>query len=191
MGRKRIIDQQEVLNAAERVIARLGAANLTLDAVAAEAGVSKASVLYDYKSKQALLEAIVGRAFEADKRAHAQAEALIADEESPSIRSRILVAREPPAEGYRAIALNLTAALALDGALRQQMKANQTAVIDHIARSARNPNGALLAYLALEGLKFLEYLDFHQFDPVTRARLIRQINGLVDTEPVERPLPEQ
>ena len=56
MGRKRAIDQQQVLDAAERVVGRDGAANLTVDAVAREAGVSKASVLYDYKSKQALID---------------------------------------------------------------------------------------------------------------------------------------
>ena len=55
MGRKRVIDQEQVLDAAQRVVARDGAARLTLDAVAEEAGISKASVIYDYKSKQALI----------------------------------------------------------------------------------------------------------------------------------------
>lgn len=62
MGRKRVIDQQAVLDAAERVVGRDGAANLTIDAVAREAGINKASVLYDHKSKQALVEAVVDRA---------------------------------------------------------------------------------------------------------------------------------
>ncbi|UXN75547.1 TetR/AcrR family transcriptional regulator [Devosia sp. A8/3-2] len=35
---------------------RDGASNLTLDAVAAEAGISKGSVLYDCKSKHALIQ---------------------------------------------------------------------------------------------------------------------------------------
>ena len=34
MGRKRVIDQEQVLDAAQRVVARDGAARLTLDAVA-------------------------------------------------------------------------------------------------------------------------------------------------------------
>ena len=57
MGRTRVIDREAVLLAAERVITRDGAARVTLEAVAAEAGISKASVLYDYKTKQALLKA--------------------------------------------------------------------------------------------------------------------------------------
>ena len=57
MGRLRIIDRDAVLTAAERVVRRDGAARLTIEAVAAEAGISKASVLYDYKTKQALIKA--------------------------------------------------------------------------------------------------------------------------------------
>ena len=42
MGRRRTIDRNAILQAAERVVHRSGAARLTLDAVAAEAGISKA-----------------------------------------------------------------------------------------------------------------------------------------------------
>ncbi|HFL8188134.1 TPA: helix-turn-helix domain-containing protein [Stenotrophomonas maltophilia] len=55
MGRRKSIDPQHVLDAAERVVAQVGAARLTLDAVAAEAGVSKASVVYDFQSKAGLI----------------------------------------------------------------------------------------------------------------------------------------
>ena len=51
MGRKRTIEPDAVLDAAEQVVMRDGAARLTLDAVACAAGISKASVLYDYKTK--------------------------------------------------------------------------------------------------------------------------------------------
>src|SRR5690606_22501748 len=63
----RVIDQNEILDAAETVVARDGAANLTLDAVAIEAGISKASVIYDYKSKQALIKAVIERRVDEDR----------------------------------------------------------------------------------------------------------------------------
>lgn len=44
MGRIRVIDRDHLLDAAEAVVARDGAVKLTLESVAAEAGVSKASV---------------------------------------------------------------------------------------------------------------------------------------------------
>ena len=61
MGRHRVIDRDAMLDAAERVVVRDGAAKLSLDAVATEAGISKASVLYDYKTKHALIRALVER----------------------------------------------------------------------------------------------------------------------------------
>ncbi|WP_104663287.1 TetR/AcrR family transcriptional regulator [Ensifer adhaerens] len=183
MGRKRAIDQQQVLDAAERVVGRDGAANLTVDAVAKEAGVSKASVLYDYKSKQALIEAIVDRAFERDNEHHARIEATIGDLQDRAVRGRIVAAAEPPPEEFRAVALNLSAALTLDAGLRRKMQASQDATIARILQNSQSPRGALLAYLALEGLKFLEYLDFHHFSRADRDEVLREINWLVTTTP--------
>lgn len=50
-----------LLDAAAGVVARQGIANLTLDAVAAEAGVSKGGLLHHFPSKDRLVEALVLR----------------------------------------------------------------------------------------------------------------------------------
>jgi AcrR family transcriptional regulator len=50
-----------LLDAAVAVIRRDGAQGLTLDAVAAEAGVSKGGLLYHFRSKRDLLDAMVER----------------------------------------------------------------------------------------------------------------------------------
>jgi AcrR family transcriptional regulator len=183
VGRKRVIDQQAILDAGEAVVARLGAANLTLDAVAAEAGISKASVIYDFKTKQALIEAIVERAFRLDHEHHMAAEAGLAKADSIAIRGRIMVAAVPPPEEFKPVALNLSAALTLDPALRARMQKSQAETINRIAETASSPRGALLAYLAVEGLKFLEFLDFHHFSPDDRSRIIREIDWLVTATP--------
>lgn len=54
--------RQTFLDAAEAVVARQGIANLTLDAVAAEAGMSKGGLMYHFPSKDRLIEALVKRA---------------------------------------------------------------------------------------------------------------------------------
>lgn len=185
MGRKRVIDQEAILDAAERVVARQGAAGLTIDAVAAEAGVSKASVLYDCKTKQGVIEAVVERAFRNDNALHAQIEEKLGTTDDTAIRGRIQAASVPPPESFRAVALNLSAALALDDRLRKKMQANQAMVIERITRTSASPRGALLAYLALEGLKLLEYFDFHRFDASERERLLREIHWLAHADPNE------
>lgn len=50
-----------VLDAAEAVVVRQGIGNLTLDAVAAEAGMSKGGLLHHFASKDRLIEAMVLR----------------------------------------------------------------------------------------------------------------------------------
>ena len=50
-----------LLDAAERVVKRDGFGNLTLDAVAAEAGVSKGGLLHHFSSKDRLVQAMVAR----------------------------------------------------------------------------------------------------------------------------------
>jgi len=185
VGRKRVIDQQAILDAGEAVVARLGAASLTLDAVAVEGGISKASVIYDFKTKQALIEAIVERAFRLDCEHHAAAEAKLDALDSIAIRGRIKVASEPPPKEFKPVALSLSMALTLDAGLRSRMQKSQAETITRIAETASSPQGALLAYLAVEGLKFLEYLDFHHFSPDERARIIRDIGWLVTSTPPE------
>lgn len=183
MGRTRVIDQEAILDAAERVVGRDGPVRLTLDAVAREAGISKASVLYDYASKQALIERIVARAFERDRGYHAQVEAQLADSANRAILGRIAAAAAPPPAAFRAVALNLSAALTLDDGLRGQMRASQAATIGQVTGTATAPRGALLAYLALEGLKLLEHLDFHHFAPDERARIVAEITWLAAATP--------
>ena len=189
MGRKRSIDQGAVLDAAERVVARDGAARLTLDAVAGEAGISKASVLYDYKSKQALIAALVERSVAADNAFNQSKIESLGPVDNATIRGRILAAAEPFPEAFRAVALNLCAALAQDADLRRTIQANQQAVIADITASSANPRGALLAYLALEGLKLLESLDYHSWPRAERDAILADIAWLVDAEPGASPPP--
>ena len=53
--------RERILEAAERVVAEVGAARLTLDLVAQAAGVSKGGLLYHFPSKESLLGALAQR----------------------------------------------------------------------------------------------------------------------------------
>ena len=60
--RRRLPERPEIiLEAANEVLRKGGARALTIDAVAAEAGLSKGGVLHHYASKDALILALVGR----------------------------------------------------------------------------------------------------------------------------------
>lgn len=187
MGRKKVIDEHSILDAAEAVVARDGAARLTLEAVAVQAGISKGSVVYGYKTKQALIEALVERAVSSDNRFNEEAARSFAGDNNSTIKGRIAAAAEPFPDDFRAVALNICAALAQDRSLRSAIQENQDLVIGKIREEASNSGGPLLAYLALEGLKLLETLDYHQWPAEERALLLRDILWLTEAHP-DRPL---
>lgn len=69
MGRKRTIDRGKVLDAAEAVVSKVGAAALTIDAVAKAAGITKGGVQYCFGTKGALIDAMLerwGEAYDAE-----------------------------------------------------------------------------------------------------------------------------
>lgn len=182
MARPRVIEQSNILDAAERVVVREGATHLTLDAVATEAGISKASVIYDYKSKQQLINAVIRRCVEKEEARIQAMTAPLGSFPSAAINGLIAAAAEPPRDHVRAVAVNLVAALAQHAESRSFLEAAYARMIGSVAETAENPRGAILAFLALEGLKRLELHNLHQWSDAERADILRDIRWLVDAE---------
>lgn len=183
MARPRVIDQNDILDAAETVVVRSGAAHLTLDAVAIEAGISKASVIYDYKTKQQLIKAVIERRVVlGEERIRAVTEDLGAVS-SASIRGLIAAASDPEPDDARAVAVNLGAALAQDDELRKPIQDYYDRTIASVLATSGSPRGGLLAFLALEGLRVLEWHDFHSWPDDERRRILRDIDWLLDAVP--------
>lgn len=183
MARPRVIDQNDILDAAETVVVRSGAAHLTLDAVAIEAGISKASVIYDYKTKQQLIKAVIERRVVlGEERIRAVTEGLGAVS-SASIRGLIAAASDAEPDDARAVAVNLGAALAQDNELRKPIEDYYDRTIASVMATSSSPRGGLLAFLALEGLRALEWHEFHSWPENERRRILRDIGWLVDAVP--------
>lgn len=184
MARPRVIDQDDILDAAETVVVRNGAANLTLDAVAIEAAISKASVIYDYKTKQQLIKAVIER-----RVALGEERIRVAIEEmgavsSASIRGLIADASDAEPDDARAVAVNLGAALAQDAELRKPIEDYYQRAIASVMTTSSSLRGGLLAFLALEGLRTLEWHDFYSWPDKERHRILREIAWLVDAVPI-------
>lgn len=188
MARPRLIDQNDILDAAERAVVRNGAANLTLDAVAIEAGISKASVIYDYKTKHQLMKAVIERRIASEEKRVGQIIADLGAVKNAAIHGQIAAAALVPADDARAVALNIGAALALDHELRQPIEEYYSRLIAAIQETSGNSRGSMLAFLALEGLRTLEWQDFHAWPDDERRRILQDIAWLADAEPApEKP----
>jgi AcrR family transcriptional regulator len=81
--------RDHLLDAAEAVVERQGIANLTLEAVAAEAGMSKGGLLHHFPAKDRLVEAMVRRAADSWRRCYT--EGFERTPEGPGRMSRALI----------------------------------------------------------------------------------------------------
>ncbi len=144
--------RDRLLNAAERVVARDGVSNMTLEAVAREAGVSKGGLLYHFRSKPTLINAVVermGSRCQAD-----QVRAMAGDEGKPGAFTRAYLAArsEPPKPEEEPV---VTAILAAAGTDPQYLEPIRKRVLEWQARlesDGIDPATATIVRLAIDGL---------------------------------------
>lgn len=178
MARPRKHDQDDILDAVERVIARDGV--LSLGAVAKEAGVSKATVLYEHTSKRDLLAALVARTIEADNAFNASCEAGFAGQTDAPLLGRIEAARRMKwGDGDNAAVLGLISALMQDEALRSEFRSNQEDLRADLIEAAADARTTRLAWLALEGFKFQQHMELLAWTETERAEILEDITTLV------------
>lgn len=183
MGRRKVISPWKVLEAAEVVVMRDGAAGVSLEAVAEQAEVSKASILYDFRSKEAFLEAVVDRAVARDNRLNSEMTEVTAVGPNRMVEGRIITALQPPPEQPLTAAHYLCAAFGQFPNLRKPMQETYGIIVQQIARLSPTPRGTVLAHLALEGLKLIEALGYYRWSPDERLVMLRDMLWLSDARP--------
>ncbi len=161
--------KQRLLDAAEALARRLGPGNLSLDAVAAEAGVSKGGLLYHFPSKIKLMEALVEnhlsrldaslRAQEATGRPNAAICAYLDHFQEECARQR------PPAAG-------LLAALAQNPELLVPVRAQERDFLERIRADATDQNFATVAFLVVHALRAMKMLGTEVMDDTEAKAMV-------------------
>jgi AcrR family transcriptional regulator len=159
MPRERTKDR--LLDAAAAVVRRDGPQALTLDAVAAEAGVSKGGLLYHYGSKRELIEALVERWLSEFQRD--------IDKSGPGFVRGYVRASDPA--GSVADEFGLLAALVADPAVLRTVRERYAIWQDRVEREGSDPVDATVARLAADGLWLAELLGMAP----PRGRLREQV----------------
>src|SRR3954467_10486686 len=153
--------KSKLLDAAGAVVRRDGPQALTLDAVAAEAGVSKGGLLYHYGTKQELIEALVARwlaDFQAD-----------IDAADPHFVRGYVRASDPA--GQIAGEVGMLAALIADPSVLRTVRDRYGIWQDRVEREGSDPVDATVARLAADGLWLAELLGLAP----PRGRLREQV----------------
>src|SRR5260370_163844 len=109
--KRRRNSRDAILDAAEQLVADLGAPSLTLDAVAARARVSKGGLLYNFATKETLLEAMIARLCDRFEEARTVTQSKISRGPANPLKAYLSVTldREP---GWDRVAGELRAAIA-------------------------------------------------------------------------------
>jgi AcrR family transcriptional regulator len=136
----------KLLDAASTVIRRDGPQALTLDAVAAEAGVSKGGLLYHFRSKRELLDGLVDRWMDDFQRD--------IDAESGNFARRYVAAND----GAHAEEVGMLAALVADPQVLAAVRDRHETWQDRVASEGGNPVDATVARLAADGLWLADLL---------------------------------
>lgn len=181
-GRKRVRNPQsqaDIVAAAERVVARKGAAHLTLDAVAKEAGISKGGLLYNFPNKESLLEAMVSSMLErADGVRDAAGESV---DDGPNKALRTLLSVNPKELFDRRMGLAMLAAGAENPTLLAPLHDRLQQMREDIAASAEDPEEAYIIWMARDMLMMWSVLGVSPFTEGESCTLCRRLAELAET----------
>ena len=149
------MDRDKMLDAAETVIARDGIGDVTLDAVAAAAGISKGGLLHHFPSKDALVQALVIRCAESWRTKYMEAHANTPDGPGRMARALItycLTDADTWTDQLRRMGSSVFAALAQNPALIQPMRAVYADLHRRVAEDGLPPGVGEAIVAATDGL---------------------------------------
>ncbi len=156
-----------------------GPGNLSLDAVAARAGVSKGGLLYHFPTKAKLLQALVEQFLASFDRTMREREAESAGAVDSLTRAYLdIVASEhlcgdPPPSG-------LLAALAEDPDFLAPVRRFDRSLLDRMKANAADPVIAVIVFLTLHGMKSMQLLNVETVDGEEFESVVARLRELID-----------
>lgn len=171
--RRRLAERPEIiLEAADAVLRKGGARALTIDAVAAEAGLSKGGVLHHYGSKDALITALVARKLSELREEIAACEAGIPPGPSQLPRAMVAHVRGHYCEDDESSRALLLASIESPEALEdyRAFVADQLGRLGQITGAC--PGEGAVLFFAILGLFMGRALGFHQLGDAALAPML-------------------
>jgi AcrR family transcriptional regulator len=157
-----------LLEAAGAVIRRDGAQSLTLDAVAAQAGVSKGGLLYHFGSKRELLDGVVERWLDEFQR------------DIDEAGGTFPIGYVRASDGAKAEEAGLLAALIADPAVLATVRERYATWQDRVVTEGGDPVEATVARLAADGLWLADLLGIAPPQGELRMRVLARLLELCD-----------
>jgi len=168
-----------LLDAAEGIVLESGARHLTLDAVAARAGVSKGGLLYHFPTKEALLKGMLERLRKNMDEIRKRKSKELKEGPGREIKAFILSSadRDPQKDQ---VGSALLAAVAHDPKLLQPAREDFRRRLNEFRRSGLNLKRVAVIIFAIYGLVFSELLSLSPLSIKERNDLIEELLRLAD-----------
>lgn len=173
--------KDRILDAAERVVSRCGAAHLTLDAVAHEAALSKGGVLYHFAAKEDLIRAMVERMsgrFHADLHRLAESDPAEAGRNTRAYIHACFPTSTALSGPCDPVAVGLVAAVANNPALLEPLQQSANEMQKHLCEDGIDPVLATIIKLAVDGLWMSDLFGVNPLDPSIRTQVIDRLHAL-------------
>lgn len=166
--------REHLLNAAESVLDRLGPARLTVDAVVAQARLSKGAFFYHFKTKRDLITAMGERLYQEAARRQAENVAAETNEYGGLTRAYVRLSLTADADfdrRMRSYALAMIALVQEDPTLIPMVRAANRAFFQQLEADGLPGAQRRLVVLAVQGLWLSQALHFHYFSEEQIAAL--------------------
>ena len=178
---KRPNSRGRVLDAADALVSEVGANHMSLDAVAARAGLSKGGLLYLFPSKVALLQGMLERYVERLENGAENGAAKSKVSEARRLLAARLAARgEKDLDKQRTGSFSMIAAIAEQPRLLDPVRAAHKRIWSRLQKSSKDPELALLAWFALEGLLYVELFATSPLTRAERVKLMKRLERIAD-----------
>ena len=171
--------RERILEAAVELAWQSGPSHLSLDAVAARAGVSKGGLLYHFPSKSKLLEATVESFVQEFDASLKEREASREPDQKPVTQAYLDLfledqcCRRPPSSG-------ILAALAEDPSFLDPVRRYERTALDRIKAELGDADLAMVVFFAVAGLKNNELLNLDLVKPEDISGLVEKLRALIN-----------
>ncbi|WP_182199745.1 TetR/AcrR family transcriptional regulator [Paraliobacillus salinarum] len=175
----RLSRKVEILNAASKVVSKRGIFNLTLDAVAEEAGISKGGLLYHFPSKEALVEGMVEHLAKNYREKIANNAEADENQRGSWIRSYVDVTFNQTYEN-KDMNAGLLAAKAVNADLLDPIRNLYEEWQEHIENEGIDPMKATIIRLATDGIWLAELFDIYHIEEKKKQEVYKVLLKLID-----------
>jgi AcrR family transcriptional regulator len=172
--------REEILQAAENIVARRGPAHLTLETAAHEAKVSKGGLFYHFRSKEALLEAMILRSVELLLSEQMKVEESLNGERNGKMKANIIGTLRH-LEGQRPVLTAVIAAIASDPKLVEPMRNSIRREFHDLSKGLTlQTEDIAILFLASQGLLLLELLNLSFLTPGQIRKVSQRMLQMVE-----------